>query len=82
MSKFKIVYDRNSCIGANACVALSPDIFEMGDDGKANLKGGKDIGDGKFELVTESDESILEAAQGCPVDVIKVIDMDTGEEID
>ncbi|HIH41651.1 TPA: ferredoxin, partial [Candidatus Woesearchaeota archaeon] len=29
MGKFRIIYDRKACIGANACVVLDPQLFEM-----------------------------------------------------
>ncbi|HIH41693.1 TPA: ferredoxin [Candidatus Woesearchaeota archaeon] len=81
MGKFKIIYDRQACIGANACVVLNPQLFEMDKDGKANLIGGKKLADGTFELVTDARESIIESARGCPVEVIKVIDLETGKKI-
>lgn len=81
MGKFKVIYDKNSCIGAGACVVLSPDIFQPSDDGKVNLLGARDLGNEKFELITNSKESILEAAESCPVQAIKVIDLDTEKEL-
>jgi len=53
-----------------------------GADGKARLKGGAQSGE-KFEL--EIDESELDknlaAARACPVNVIHVINLDTGEQL-
>lgn len=71
--KYIIEYDREGCIGAAACIAVAPDSWEMDDDGKANL------------LKKEIDEDELEinkqAAEACPVNVIRIKDKDTGEYI-
>jgi len=74
MAKFKIIFDREACIGAAACVAVAPKFFEMNEDGKADLLKGKKNKEGKFELVIEaSDEkTAVESADVCPVSVIKV----------
>lgn len=80
MAKLKIIYNRKNCIGAGACAAMDPDHFEMADDGKADLKGGKEV-DGKFELEVEESDAVKEAAKACPVEVIKIVNMDTGEDV-
>jgi ferredoxin len=45
--KYKIVYDREGCIGAAACISVAPNSWKMGDDGKAD------------QLVHEFDEKDL-----------------------
>lgn len=30
--------DEEKCIGCGACVALCPDVFELGNDGKSKVK--------------------------------------------
>jgi ferredoxin len=30
--------DQEKCIGCGACVAICPDVFELGDDGKSHVK--------------------------------------------
>lgn len=52
--------DQDTCIGCGSCVAVAPDIFEIGDDGKAHVK--KD----------ETTDDAEEAADMCPVDAISV----------
>jgi ferredoxin len=79
MVKYKIIFDRANCIGAGACAAMDSEHFKMVGDGKADLIGGKDIGDGKWELEVEGNSNIIEAAKACPVVVIKVKDESTGE---
>jgi len=74
MAKYKITFDRNTCIGAFACVAADPETWEYADDGKVDMKGGTDEGNGVFSLVV--DEADLDkhkaAAEACPVYAIKV----------
>ena len=70
MTKYKIVYDRNICIGAAACEAQSPRFWEIDkEDGKANLKGGQKVAHEVFEL--EIPEEFVKDAQDsadvCPV---------------
>ena len=48
----KIIQQRDKCIGCGTCVAVCPDFWQMGSDGKSNLKGAKDAGGNKFELET------------------------------
>lgn len=82
MARYKIVFDRSACIGAAACVAAKPDSWVMQDDGKPNLVGSS--GDeSKQELVIEESElqQHLEAARVCPVIVIHVYNLETGEQL-
>ena len=75
MPKFKIIYDREGCIGAAACAAVAPDLFEMNEDGKADLlKAKKNEETGFWELTVEAkDEKIArESVDVCPVNVIKI----------
>ena len=79
MPKLKIVYEREGCIGAAACAAIDPENFVMNDDGKADLTKAVKRPDGKWEKIvevpTQSDaEKIIDAARGCPVDVIEIFD--------
>ncbi|MFB6294515.1 MAG: ferredoxin [Candidatus Nanohaloarchaea archaeon] len=81
--RYKIVYDRTGCIGAGTCEALDPEDFELVEDGLADLKGGEETSDGVWEkeVPEEREDDALEAAKGCPVNVIKIVDTDTGEQV-
>lgn len=68
---YEVVYDREGCIGAAACCAVNPDNWILAEDGKADFKK-KFIGE--KELAKEK-----EAAEVCPVDVIKIRNRKTGE---
>lgn len=83
--KYKIVYERKDCIGAAACTAVSKlwVIKERG-DGKADLLGSesKQNNDIQEKIIDENQlEEMMEAARVCPVNVIHIYDLETGEKI-
>ena len=57
----KIIIDKNKCIGCGTCVALAPEIFEMDNAGKSNIK--------KFPEINE--ETLKLAIDSCPTQAIK-----------
>ena len=83
MATFKIIYDREGCIGAGVCAAVADKFWKMVDDGKADLVGGVKNAEGKWELeIDEKDLDInKQAAEGCPALVIHLINKDTGEKV-
>lgn len=88
MTKYKVTFDREGCIGALACSAIAPEIWLLASDGKVDLKEGiYNEKTKKYELVLENiDESkiaeIKDSAEHCPVNVIKVFKIeDDGEEV-
>jgi ferredoxin len=70
----KIIHQRKKCIGCGACAATCPDFFEMSKkDGFATLKGSKKIGVGEeFELNIDKIDCVKDAAEMCPVKIIKI----------
>ncbi|MCX6782149.1 MAG: ferredoxin [Candidatus Magasanikbacteria bacterium] len=54
--------DKEKCIGCGACVAIAPNTFKMGDDGKSDI----------LNPAGDSEESIKQAADGCPVQAISI----------
>jgi len=54
--------DKNKCIGCGACASTCQAVFEMNDDGKAQVKIGADL--------KKNAKCIKEATEGCPVDAI------------
>lgn len=66
----KIVVDRDACIGAAPCVVVAPGVFQMDDENKAYIVDPK----------AADDETILLAAQACPVQAILLYD-ETGHQI-
>jgi ferredoxin len=64
--------DPEVCIGAAACIAIAPEVFELGGDGLAQVIDDKD---------REAEEDLLrEAAEGCPVQAI-ILEDDEGNQI-
>jgi ferredoxin len=55
-----IKLDREGCIGCGACEALCPHNFKLADDGKAKV------------ISQDITDCTQEAADSCPVNVIKV----------
>lgn len=81
--RYKIVYERDLCIGVVACVMSSPKYWEMDSEGKAILKNGQEVSPGIFEIeIGEEDYAeSFEAAKECPVNCIHIISLETGEKI-
>ena len=81
--KYKIIHDRPECIGCGACTVIADKFWEMNDDGKSDLIGGKNTEDGKqiLEIEKRDFEINLEAAESCPVEVIHIEDLETEEKI-
>jgi ferredoxin len=82
--RYKITYNRGDCIGAAACIAVYPDRWEMADDGKADLKGGKPNDDNsvqELEISEEEFKQMMDAAQACPVSVIHIEDLEAKKRV-
>jgi ferredoxin len=82
--RYRIVYDREGCIGAAACVAAYPERWSLVDDGKADLKDAKKNDDNTeqtLEFTEEEFQKMMDAAQACPVNVIHIIDEETGQRV-
>ena len=68
----KIIHEREKCIGCGSCAALCPKFWEMGDDGKSDLKGSRKNEEGNYETETEAVECNQDAADSCPVQIINI----------
>lgn len=70
----KIILEREKCIGCGSCQAICPDVFELKEDVKSHLKGGKGNPDEKSEELEIPEVScVKEAAEICPVQCIKIL---------
>lgn len=56
--------DQETCIGCGLCPSICPEVFDMGDDGKAHVIVDTVPGD--------AESGAVEAQESCPVDAIKV----------
>lgn len=69
----KVDIDRENCISCGACAQTCAEVFMMDEDGKASLtekfrKGSS----AKGNVPEEMTDCVNSAAEGCPVNVIKV----------
>lgn len=53
--------NKEKCIGCGYCTSVCPEVFELGEDGKSQVKSDADL----------SKECIKEAKEGCPVGAIE-----------
>jgi ferredoxin len=60
----KIEVDKETCISAAPCVTIAPGVFQLGDDNKAYV----------VDKNAADDDTILLAAQSCPVQAISLFD--------
>lgn len=76
MTKYKIIFDRETCIGVLACAAASPNFWIPAKDGKVDLdKATYNEETKKWELIIESEEDLRMnklAEDVCPVFAIKI----------
>ncbi len=82
-SKYVLQHDRPNCIGCAACEAVAPDFWEMNADGKSDIKGGKNVDNGWQNLELKEKDFVVnkDAADSCPVNVIHIVNKETGERI-
>jgi ferredoxin len=78
--EYKIIHDRNVCIGCGTCAATCQDFWDMNKDGKSTLKNAKKNGS-NFELQVNDLACNKDAAGVCPVNCIHIIDMKTNKKI-
>ncbi|MFA6105257.1 MAG: ferredoxin [Patescibacteria group bacterium] len=60
----RIVVDRVKCIGADSCVAVAPGVFQLDEENLAYI----------VDPNSSDDDTILMAAQSCPVLAILLYD--------
>lgn len=81
---YQIRHDRPNCIGCNACAAIAPTFWEMSPlDGQSDIIGGTKTPEGWEELdISEEDfQKNMDAAEACPVNVIHLIKIGSGEQL-
>ena len=70
----KIKVERPKCISCGSCAAVCPEFFEMEENGMAHLKNSKKDGDGNEDLEIQDASCARDAAEVCPVQIIKISD--------
>ncbi len=70
----KLIYNKKNCIGAGECEAISPHLWKMNSEGKADLLKAKEISKGIFELeITEQEyKKQQDVVASCPIGCIKL----------
>ncbi len=58
----KVSVDAELCTGCGLCASTCPEVFEMGEDNLAHVKG------------ASASSDLNEVAESCPVEAIKVIE--------
>ncbi|MEM7157005.1 MAG: ferredoxin [Myxococcota bacterium] len=69
--RWRLIIERDRCIGAGACLALCPDHFELDDEARSRAL---------TELIDADDDAIA-AARSCPTEAIRIESADGGEPI-
>ncbi len=70
MAKYKVIFDRELCIGVLACSGVADKFYTNTPDGKVDLIGGKkNPKTGKWELIIDEKDFDVNklAADVCPV---------------
>lgn len=63
----KVIVDPDKCCGYGECVAVAPDLFQIGDDNRSRV-----LRDGEL---SEPDAALArEASWSCPVEAIDITD--------
>ena len=73
MPKYSVVV-LDECIACGVCGAVAPDIFEFDDEGYARNTYSGDDNTGTVEIPESMHADLIEGAESCPTDAIKVAD--------
>jgi len=85
--KYKILYNRNKCVGADVCTPIAPHLVALNQaDNKVDLIGGKETEPGIFEVIVEENvRDVRNEAKcmcdSCPAAAFRAIDLETGEKV-
>lgn len=68
---WKVGVDADLCVGSGLCQGLAPEHFQPGEDGSTeSVRPG-----------IEPDDAVYDAAWGCPVEAISIVEVDTGNVV-
>ena len=82
MAKYKLKYDKDACQSNFVCTAVDPEHFKEGEDGKAELiEGESEDGLSVLEVGEDGKSAAEQAANGCPMMAIELVDGESGETI-
>lgn len=69
--RLHITIDYDRCVGSSICVLTAPGVFALNEDRQSTV----------IDAQGEAVEKVLQAAEGCPMLAIIVVDGDTGERL-
>ncbi len=69
--KLNIAVDLNVCVGNAMCETFAAHTFALNDDRQSSVVNPEG----------DPEETVLEAAENCPVSAITVVDAETGEQL-
>ena len=75
-NNFKIIFNREECIGCSACAAVNPKFWEMKDDAKSHLINSNLEGKEYVLETSKNYEDNIDAAESCPVNCIHIFKED------
>ena len=82
MAQYKLKYDKDACQSNFVCTAVDPGHFKEGDDGKAELiDASQEDGMAVLEIGEDDKAAAQQAADGCPMMAIELVDGESGETI-
>lgn len=66
---------KDTCIGCGACTVIADNIFQIGDDGLAEVVNPiENESDKVMEIALEDKENVIDASESCPTGAIEVIE--------
>ena len=66
---------KDTCIGCGACTVIADNIFQIGDDGLAEVINPINNNDEKVAVIKEEDiENVQDASENCPTGAIELIE--------
>ena len=66
---------KDTCIGCGACTVIADKIFQIGDDGLAEvIQPLENENDKIMEIIDEEKENVIDASESCPTGAIEVIE--------
>lgn len=66
----KAKVNKDLCIGCGACAAIVPDVFQIGDDGLAEVITDNEVKE--TEVSKDLIDEVKDAAEGCPTNAIEI----------
>lgn len=65
---------KDTCIGCGACTVIADKIFQIGDDGLAEVINPIENEEKVMVIPEEEKENVIDASESCPTGAIEVIE--------